>query len=99
MGVLADRAFESCGILRVVAAKAEGVALLDQVGFIAIAVDVVAVEAATLAVVHDALHEVIALHAILVRGEIGVLKEVGCAWLELFKLPMIGKTLAREESY
>ena len=55
-----------------------------------------AVEAADLAVVHDALREVVALHAVFVGDEIGVLVEVGGAGLELFEVPEVGEALARE---
>ena len=44
--------------------------------------NLVAVETADFAVIHVALHEIVALHAVLVRGKVGELIEVGNAGLE-----------------
>src|SRR6185437_3432904 len=65
-----------------------------EVGLVLRAVDLVAVEAADVAVVHDAFREVVALHAIFVRGEVGELVEVGDAGLEIFEAPVVGEALA-----
>lgn len=48
--------------------------------------------------VHRALHEVVALHAVFVGGEIGELIEVRGAGLQLFELPVVGEAHAREEA-
>ncbi len=98
MGVLGDRAGEAGWILVRVAFEAEFVAGLEEVGPVLVAVDLVAIEAADLAMVHVALDEVVALHAVLVGGEVGVLQEVGGAGFQLFQLPEVGETLAGEEA-
>src|SRR5665213_710692 len=77
------------GIHGVVARQAERVASGDDAGGVVVAVDVVAVEAAQLAVVHGALHEVVALHAVFVGGHVGELEEVGHAGAKLFELPEV----------
>ena len=48
-----------------------------------------AVEAAELAVIHVALHKVIALHAILVRRAVGKVVKGGFTQLAVFQLPVI----------
>ena len=44
--------------------------------------------------VHSALDKVIALHAVFVGGQVGVLVEVGYAGFKLFQLPVVGETVA-----
>jgi hypothetical protein len=60
-----------------------------------ITVQVVAIEAANLPMVHIALHKIVALHTILVSGQVGELIEVGCAMFELFQLPIVREPLPR----
>ncbi len=59
------------------------------------AVHLVAIEAANLAVIHIALHEIVALHAVLVRGEIGEWKKFVTPGFSLLELPVIGEPFAR----
>ena len=51
--------------------------------------DIVASEAGDAAAVHHALDEVVALHAVLVRGAVGEMREGGLAELVIFELPEI----------
>ena len=62
---------------------------LDQVGVVLGAVHIVAGETGDAARVHHALHEIVALHAILVRGAVGEMSEGRLAELVLFQLPEI----------
>ena len=94
MSVLTDSAMQTGGILASVAAEAKRVAADRERGDGA-AVDLMAIEATDLAVIHVALHEIVALHAVLVRGEIGELIEVGDAGLGFFELPVVGQPIAR----
>jgi len=73
MGVLGNGPFETSRIPLGVTCKTESIAFCDEVGFVLIAMDLVAVEATKLAMVHVALHEVIPLHPVLVCGQVGVL--------------------------
>jgi len=98
MRVFRDGALEACGVLAGVAGEADLVAASVEAGGVFVAVNLVAVEAANLAVVHVALDIVVALHAVFVRGKIGELVEVGCAGLELFELPVVDETLAHLEA-
>jgi len=56
------------------------------------------IEAANLPVIHIALHEVISLHPVLVRCEIGILEEICCAGLRLFELPIVCEAVASSEA-
>src|SRR6202012_2262078 len=76
MGVLGDSPFQASGIVFGVAAEAERVAGGDQVRGIAVAVYLMAVEAAQPPVIHVALHEVVALHPVFVRAGVGKVIEV-----------------------
>ena len=62
---------------------------LQQVGVIRRAVDVVAAEARDSALVHHALHEVVSLHAVLVRGAVGEVGEACFAQPVFLQLPVI----------
>ena len=70
-----------------------------EVRDVLVAVDLVAVEAADPAVIHVALHEIVALHTVLVRGEVGELVEVCRAGLQLFELPVVVEAFADFEAY
>lgn len=72
------------------AAEAKFVASSDQIGWILIAVHLVAIEAAQPAVIHGALDEVVALHAVLVGGAVGKVVEVLRAELRFFEMPIVG---------
>ena len=98
MRMFADRAAQTCGILLVVAGEAELVSTEGKIGD-SVAVDLVAIEAAHLAVIHETLHKIIALHAVLVRSEIGKLKEIGGAGFQFFEVPIVGEALTGGESY
>ena len=89
MSVLTDSAMQAGGILTGVATEAERISAYGKSGDGA-AVHLVAIEAADLAVIHVALHKIVALHAVLVRSEIGELVEVGDARPGLFELPVVG---------
>ncbi len=58
------------------------------------AVDIVAAEAGDAAPVHYTLHEIVALHAVFVRGAIGEVCEGGLAESVLFQLPKIAEVQA-----
>jgi hypothetical protein len=62
-----------------VAIQAEFVSRLDELSVIAGAVDIVATEASDSTAVHNALDEVISLHAILVRSAVGEIIKISCA--------------------
>jgi len=89
MRVLTDSSFEARWVLLCVAAETESVPLFNQVGLILIVVDIVAIKTTKLAVVHVALHEVIALHSVLVRGQVGKLIEICRSRLQFFETPMV----------
>ena len=52
-------------------------------------VHVVAIETGDTATVHDALHEIVSLHAILVRGAFWEMSEAKLAELVIFELPVV----------
>ena len=54
------------------------------------AVDVVAIEAGYAAAVHDALHEIVSLHAVFMRGAFCEMGEALLAQRVIFELPEIG---------
>ena len=66
VSVIRNGAPQTRGIVLVVTPEAESVALLDEIGLVLVAVDLVAIKAADLAVIHVALDEIIALHPVLV---------------------------------
>jgi len=98
VGVFAHRPFEPCGVVLRVARQADSVAHCIQIGDVLIAVYLMAIKAANLPVVHNALDEVVALHSVLVRREIGVLIEIGCSRFQFFELPVIGQPSARQKA-
>ena len=71
------------------ALQAQHVRRLQQIGVVRGAVHIVAAEAGDAARVHQALHEIVALHAVLVRRAVGEMREGGLAELVLFELPEI----------
>ena len=62
------------------------------------AVRIVATETRDAARVHEALNEIVALHAVLVRGAVGKMREARFAELVLFKLPKIRKVQSNVEA-
>ena len=95
VGVIRNGAFQTCGIALVVTSEAQPISLLDQIGLVLITVDLVAIEASDLPVIHVALNEIVTLHAVLVSREVRKLVEVCGAWLQFLKFPVIGKPLSR----
>lgn len=81
------------------AGQTDLVALFDQAGLILIAVNLVAIRAADLAVIHIALNEVVPLHPVLVCRHISILIEVGRPGLQFFELPVVRKLLADFKAY
>ena len=79
---------DHCG-RRAVAIQANLVHRLAQLRVISGAVHVVAIEARDAAAVHHALHEIVSLHAILVRGAVGKMRESQLAQRVIFQLPVI----------
>lgn len=77
-----------------VAFQAHPAAGLDEVGIVFGAVSIVAGVAGDASAVHEALHKIIALHAVLVAGAIREMREGGLAELVVFELPIIGKVVA-----
>ena len=61
--------------------------------------DIVAVEATQLPVVHIALHEVITLHPVLMRRQVGILIEIRHTRLQVFEPPDIRQTLPWQISH
>ena len=53
------------------------------------AVCIVTIEACDPAPVHHALHEIVSLHPVLVRGAVGKIRKVGLAQCVVFELPEI----------
>src|ERR1039458_10269230 len=71
---------------------------LQELGVVRRALNVVAGEAGDAVIVHGALHEVVALHAVLVSRAVGEVGERGLAEFVLFQLPIIAQVLAYFES-
>src|SRR5580704_3057894 len=74
---------------RAVTIEAKAVGGLAQLRIIFGAVNVVATGAGDATAIHHALHEIISLHTIFVRGAIGKMSEGGLAESVLFKFPVI----------
>lgn len=98
MCVILDRPFQSGRIVPVVASETECIPFLNEIRFVLIAVHLMTVEAAHLAVIHGALHKIVALHPVFVRSQIGELIEVRNAGLQFFKLPEAGEAHAGEKT-
>ena len=98
MGMLGNGAFESSRIPLGVACKAKSVAFFNEVGFVLIAVDLMAVEATKLTMVHVALDEVVPLHPVLVCGQVGVLEEIRRARFQFLELPSVRQKLAWQKA-
>ena len=62
---------------------------LSQLRVVACTVDVVAVKARDSAPVHDALHKIISLHAVLMRRTVRKMREAELAQRVIFELPVI----------
>ncbi len=71
------------------AVQAKPVGGLAKLRVIIGAMNVVAGEAGNAAAVHEALHEIVALHAVFVGGAIGEMGEGGLAERVVFELPEI----------
>jgi hypothetical protein len=75
--------------IRVMAFETQHIRGLQQIGIVFGAMHVMATEAAHPMRIHRALHEIIALHPVLVRGAIGEMRECRLAQLVLFQLPEV----------
>ena len=58
-----------------------------------------AIEAPYLPVIHIALHKIVPLHSVLMRGQIGILKKVRRPRLQLLQPPVIHQPLARHKPH
>ena len=76
MRMFSDRGAQACGIVLGVTAKAKLISGCNQVGRVAAAVNVMAIETAEAAMVHVAVHEIVALHPVLVRSAVRPVIEV-----------------------
>ena len=74
-----------------VAGQAKRIARLAHHRRVFRAVRIVATETRDAARIHQALHEIVALHAVLVGGAVGKMREGGFAELVLLELPEIGE--------
>jgi len=81
--------------LRAVAFQADDIRGLKQVRIIVGPMNVVATEAAYAMSVHHALHEVVSLHAVLVRGSVREVGERLFSQLVLFQLPVVPQVPTR----
>ena len=77
--------------MRTVTLKTQDIRRFQQIGIVFRAVDIVATEATHAVGVHRALHEIVALHAVLMRGAIGEMSERLLTQLVFFQLPEIFK--------
>ena len=77
------------------AVEANRVCRFPQFRVVAAAVRVVTAEAGNAAPVHHALHEIVALHAVLMRRAVGKVREARFSQLVIFQLPEILQILPR----
>ena len=78
--------------------QAHRVSRLAQHRLVFRAVRIVATETRDAACVHEALNEIVALHAVLVSSAVGKMREARFAELVLFKLPKIRKVQSNVEA-
>lgn len=76
---------------RSMAIEAKFVRGFSQLRVVVRAMCVVAAEARDAATVHHALHEIISLHAILVGGAVGIMREGRVAECMFFQLPKVAQ--------
>src|ERR1019366_5659211 len=93
------RVFTHCptqpgGIASGVTAETQPVPILNQIRSVLVAVYLVTIEASQTAMVHDALDEIVSLHAVFVRARILPEIEILCAEPRIFEVPNICQTLA-----
>lgn len=74
---------------RPMAVQAEYIGGLDKLGVVISSMHIMATEAGDAVTVHDALYEIVALHAVFMSGAIGEVIKVGCPQRRDFKLPII----------
>lgn len=96
VGMIGDSPFQPCGIVLGMAGKTNLVALFNQARRVPIAMYIVTIRAPNFAVVHVALDKVVSLHPVLMRRHVGILIKVRRTGFEVFKLPEVGQTLARQ---
>src|SRR5215216_550021 len=100
MGMLLDRrGTGAVRRIRTVAGEANRRGRFDEVGVIRSPMRVVAARARHTARIHQALHEIVTLHPVLVAGSIGEMSEGRLAGLMLFQLPEIAKILRDVKAY
>ena len=83
--------------IRPVACQAHAAAGLPQHRVVLGAVRIMATEAGDAARIHQAGHEVVALHAVLVRGAVGEMGERRFAELVILELPEVARGSCRRE--
>lgn len=76
MRMFSDRGAQACGIVVGVTAEAKLISGCDQVGRVATAVNIMAIKTAETAMIHVAVHEIVALHPVLVRSAVRPVIEV-----------------------
>ena len=91
MGVLFDagHAVRAVRRIRTVTLQAHHAGRLQEVRIVGCAMNIVATEAGHAARIHHAVHKVVALHPILVRGAIGEVSECRLAEFMILQLPII----------
>lgn len=85
--------------LGAVAVEAEQLRGLAQARIVRRAVGVVAGEAGDSVNIHLAVHEIVALHAVLVGGAIGEVREAGLAEFVFFEFPVVAQFLRHLKTY
>jgi hypothetical protein len=76
------------------AVKAQLICWLAELGVVVSAVDIVTRGTSDSVAIHYALHEIISLHAVLVRCAIRKMQEVGLTKGDVFELPVVLKAQA-----
>src|SRR3954451_19947627 len=94
MGMFFDGSPGAIGRQRAMTLQAHEAARLDDVRVVLRAMDVVTAEAKHTALMHPAGYKIVALHAVLVSGVLGIMREGSLAQLVLFKSPNIAQPLA-----
>ena len=90
MRMFSDRGAQACRIVLGMTAEAKLIARCNQIGRVAAAVNVMAIETAEAAMVHVTVYEIVALHPVLVRSAVRPVIEVLNTKLRLFKTPGVG---------
>src|SRR6185312_12923876 len=99
MRVFSDRRAQAGVGSGLVTNQAQRIAGKRQVRGVLVAVYLMTIEAAHSAVVHHALREIVTLHAVLMRGAVGVVEETWRPQANVFQIPMICEPLTGKKSY